>query len=71
MTAVEAMERQIPQKAITKIKVEPIIDERGAYIDAEIYLNLTCPRCGNQVGYESDFDNYCSECGQAIGGIEE
>ena len=61
-----AVEKQKEKEAIGNIKVEPIIDENGAYIDAKTFCYLVCPCCGNQVGIDEELDNYCSNCGQKL-----
>lgn len=62
----KAIERQIPKKPNASIKIDPVIDENGAYIDAEIYVNWFCPICGECVGGDELRDIFCCKCGQAI-----
>ena len=73
--AKEALEKQIPKKPIETVKIEPVIAENGAYVDADTYVLLQCPLCGEQVGIDDLFcDKFCRECGQAIdwsGEVEE
>ena len=64
--AIKALEKQIPKKAIDEIKTIPELDENGAYVDADTYIYLLCPTCGNQVGIDDCIDNYCNCCGQKI-----
>lgn len=61
-----SMEKQIPKKPNDEIKTIPVIDEDGAYVDADTYVYLLCPICGNQVGIDDCIDNYCSDCGQKL-----
>lgn len=63
----EALEKQIPKKA-TEEETNRGIDISGEY---DIDFDLCCPVCGAVVGtYEAGvneyFENYCSNCGQAI-----
>ncbi|MBQ7296442.1 MAG: hypothetical protein IJW86_09670 [Clostridia bacterium] len=63
----EAVEKQIPKKA-TEEETNRGIDISGEY---DIDFHLCCPVCGTVVGtYEAGvneyFENYCSNCGQAI-----
>lgn len=65
--AVEALEKQIPKKA-TEEENNRGIDISGEY---DIDFHLCCPVCGAVVGtYEAGvneyYENYCSNCGQAI-----
>lgn len=67
LTIVEALEKQIPKKA-TEEERNRGIDISGEY---DIDFHLCCPVCGAVVGtYEAGvneyFENYCSNCGQAI-----
>lgn len=67
-----AVERQKPKKPKDEVHVEPEIDEDGAYVDADVRVNLFCPTCGELVGIDDMCDKFCRECGQAIdGGGEE
>lgn len=45
--------------------------EDGAYVDADTYVYLLCPICGNQVGLDDCVDNYCSCCGQKLDWSDE
>ena len=67
----EAVERQKPQKPKDSLKIDPVIDENGAYVDADTTLYLLCPNCGECVGIEENIDRYCRECGQAIKDLGE
>lgn len=65
--AINALEKQIPKKA-TEEENNRGIDISGEY---DIDFHLCCPVCGAVVGtYEAGvneyFENYCSNCGQAI-----
>ena len=65
--AISALEKQIPKKT-TEEENNRGIDISGEY---DIDFNLCCPVCGAIVGtYEAGvneyFENYCSNCGQAI-----
>lgn len=62
----EAVERQKPQKPKDSLKIDPVIDENGAYVDADTTVYLLCPSCGEMVGIEDNCDRFCRECGQAI-----
>ena len=62
----EAMEKQKPQKPKDSLKIDPVIDENGAYVDADTTVYLLCPNCGEMVGIEDNCDRFCHECGQAI-----
>lgn len=65
--AKQALEKQIPKKTIEEERNRGI-DISGEY---DIDFHLCCPACGAVVGtYEAGvneyFENYCSNCGQAI-----
>lgn len=65
--ATQALEKQIPKKT-TEEEINRGIDISGEY---DIDFHLCCPACGAVVGtYEAGvneyFENYCSNCGQAI-----
>lgn len=65
--SINALEKQIPKKA-TEEERNRGIDISGEY---DIDFHLCCPACGAVVGtYEAGvneyFENYCSNCGQAI-----
>lgn len=62
----ESVEKQKPQKPKDSLKIEPVIDENGAYVDADVTVYLLCPNCGEMVGIEDNCDRFCHECGQAI-----
>lgn len=62
----EAVEKQKPQKPKDSLKIDPVIDENGAYVDADTTVYLLCPSCGEMVGIEDNCDRFCRECGQAI-----
>ena len=62
----EAREKRIPKQPKDSLKIEPVIDENGAYVDADTTIYLLCPNCGEMVGIEDNCDRFCHECGQAI-----
>ena len=62
----EAVEKQKPKAPKDNLKIEPIIDESGAYVDAGTTVYLLCPNCGEMVGIDENVDKFCRECGQAI-----
>ena len=62
----EAIEKQKPQKPKDSLKIDPVIDENGAYVDADTTVYLLCPNCREMVGIEDNCDRFCHECGQAI-----
>lgn len=62
----EAVEKQKPKAPKDSLKIEPVIDENGAYVDADMTVYLLCPNCGELVGMDEDIDRFCRECGQAI-----
>lgn len=69
--AINALEKQIQKKPNDEIKTIPVIDEDGAYVDADTYVYLLCPICGNQVGLDDCVDNYCSCFGQKLDWSDE
>ena len=62
----EAVEKQKAKKPKDSLKIKPVIDENGAYVDADVTVYLLCPSCGEMVGIEDNCDRFCHECGQAI-----
>ena len=62
----EAREKQMPKAPKDSLKIDPVIDENGAYVDADTTVYLLCPNCGEMVGIEDNCDRFCHECGQAI-----
>lgn len=62
----EAVEKQKPKKPKDELTINPVIDENGAYVDADMTVYLLCPNCGEMVGIDENIDRFCSECGQAI-----
>ena len=62
----EAAEKQKPKKPKDRLKINPVIDCNGAYIDADTTVYLLCPSCGEAVGIDENVDKFCRECGQAI-----
>ena len=62
----EAVEKQKPKAPKDSIKIKPVIDENGAYVDADVTVYLLCPNCGEMVGIDENVDKFCHECGQAI-----
>ena len=62
----EAVEKQKPKAPKDSLKIEPVIDENGAYVDADVTVYLLCPNCGEMVGIDENVDKFCHECGQVI-----
>ena len=62
----EAVEKQKPKKPKDSLKINPVIDGNGAYVDADTTVYLLCQNCEELVGIEENCDNYCRECGQKI-----
>ena len=62
----EAVEKQKPKAPKDSLKIKPVIDENGAYVDADATVYLLCPNCGEMVGIDENVDKFCHECGQAI-----
>lgn len=62
----EAREKQMPKAPKDSLKIKPVIDENGAYVDADTTVYILCPNCGELVGIEDNCDRFCHECGQAI-----
>ena len=62
----EAVEKQKPKAPKDSLKIKPVIDENGAYVDADVAVYLLCPNCREMVGIEDNCDRFCHECGQAI-----
>ena len=62
----EAREKQMPKGPKDSLKIEPVIDENGAYVDADTTVYILCPNVGEMVGMDEDIDRFCRECGQAI-----
>ena len=62
----EAVEKQKPKKPKDSLKINPVIDENGAYVDADVTVYLLCPNCGEMIGIDESCDKFCRECGQAI-----
>lgn len=62
----EAVEKQKPKAPKDSLKIKPVIDENGAYVDADVAVYLLCPKCGEMVGIDENVDKFCHECGQAI-----
>lgn len=62
----EAREKQKPKAPKDSLKIKPVIDENGAYVDADVTVYLLCPNCGEMVGIDENVDKFCHECGQAI-----
>ena len=62
----ETLEKSKPKPPKDNLKINPIIDDNGAYVDADIIVYLHCPNCGEMVGIDENIDKFCCECGQAI-----
>ena len=62
----KAVEKQKAKKPKDSLKINPVIDGNGAYVDADTTIYLLCPNCEELVGIEQNCDNYCRECGQKI-----
>lgn len=65
--AIDCIEKQIPKKPIEKVEVRPVYDDVGAINDADMFVNLHCPLCGNWVGMaDNGCSEFCDQCGQRI-----
>ena len=62
----EAVDKQKPKAPKDSLTINPVIDENGAYVDADTTVYILCPNCGELVGMDEDIDRFCRECGQAI-----
>ena len=62
----EAVEKRKPKAPKDSLKIKPVIDENGSYVDADVTVYLLCPNCGEMVGIDENADKFCHECGQAI-----
>lgn len=62
----EAAEKQKPKAPKDELKINPVIDCNGAYVDADTTVYLLCPNCGEMIGIDESCDKFCRECGQAI-----
>lgn len=61
-----AVEKQKPKAPEDELKINPVIDCNGAYVDADTTVYLLCPNCGETVGIDENVNKFCRECGQAI-----
>lgn len=62
----DAVEKQKPKAPKDSLKITPVIDKNGAYVDADTTVHLLCPNCGEIVGIDENCDRFCRECGRAI-----
>ena len=62
----KAVDKTKPKAPKDELKINPVIDENGAYVDADTTVYILCPNCGELVGMDEDIDRFCRECGQAI-----
>ena len=62
----EAVQKRKPKKPKDSLKINPMIDGNGAYVDADMTVYLLCPNCGEMIGIDESCDKFCRECGQAI-----
>ena len=62
----EAVEKRKPKKPKDSLKINPVIDGNGAYVDADMTVYLLCPNCGEMIGIDESCDKFCRECGQGI-----
>ena len=62
----KAVEKRKPKKPKDSLKINPVIDGNGAYVDADMTVYLLCPNCGEMIGIDESCDKFCRECGQAI-----
>ena len=62
----EAVDKQKPKAPKDSLKIKPVIDENGSYVDADVTVYLLCPNCGEMVGIDENVYKFCHECGQAI-----
>src|SRR5690625_2465601 len=58
----EAREKQKPKATKDELKINPVIDCNGAYVDADTTVYLLCPNCGEMVGIDENVDKFCREC---------
>lgn len=71
-TAINVLEKQIPEKPIEKFSTESIFDGDGNYVEQCDTMTFRCPTCENVLMCgdieKSDCANihFCENCGQAI-----
>lgn len=70
--AIEALEKQIPKKPITRYGVTYFCPPDCGGKDYDEYGDvLICPMCKKDIEVGSMYENYCHKCGQEIDWSEE
>ena len=54
----KAVEKQKPKSPKDELKINPVIDCNGAYVDADTTVYLLCPNCGEMVGIDENVDKF-------------